>query len=105
MVKITISSNDMLALFRNVKTKEIGLYLLKNAIKSKYGYGALQDKQTFYFVSISGDTLKKLIKMIEDDSQILVSAEFITGLYYVQKQMNKNGGTDELLFKTVNNDE
>lgn len=98
MVKITVSSNDMMALFKNSNTKAIGLHLLKNAIKSKYGYGALQDRQTFYFVSISEETLKKLIKLIEDVPSIDTSAEFITGLYYVQKQNNKKDESEKLPF-------
>lgn len=98
MVKITVSSNDMLALFKNGNTKAIGLHFLKNAIKSKYGYGALQDRQTFYFVSISKEALKKLIDFIEDDPSIGTSAEFITGLYYVQKQQNKKSDSEELPF-------
>lgn len=98
MVKITISGNDILALFRNSNTKAIALHLFKNVIKSKFGYGALQDRQSFYFASISEKTLKELIKLIEEYPEIGTSAEFITGLYYVQKQQNKKDDSEALPF-------
>ena len=89
MAKITISSNDLLALFRNIETKKIGIYLLKIVSKSQYGYFGCKVDRGFYFASISEKSLKELISILEEHPEVGTTAEFLTGLYYQQKQLNK----------------
>lgn len=97
MVKITISNNDLLALFRNVETKKIGIHFLKNVYKSQFGYYGAKVDKGYYFVSVSEKTLKELINILEAHPEVGTSAEFLTGLYYQMKQVNKKENENDKL--------